>query len=103
MESRPRGLGASGPTKSGRERAVALSRRLRRVLRGLYLERGRPGDDVLVLDGLDPSTPEAVVADFADALRGYRITRAHGDRYGAAWVAEQFQKQRIRYEASEGW
>src|SRR5262249_4995686 len=55
VESRPRGLGATGPTKSGRERTVALSRRLRRALQELYLERGRPGDEVLVLEGLDPS------------------------------------------------
>lgn len=55
MESRPRGLGAPGPSKSGRERSVDLSRRLRRVLREFYLERGRPADEAFVLQGLDPS------------------------------------------------
>lgn len=40
-ESRPRG-GAVGPTKSGRARTVALSRRLRAALEALYRERSRP-------------------------------------------------------------
>ena len=54
VESRPRGLGAPGPPKSGRAREVALSRRLRAALEQLYRERWRPADDVFVLDGLDP-------------------------------------------------
>jgi len=48
IESRPRG-GVSGPPKSGRARSVALSRRLRRALVELYVERGSPLEDEHVL------------------------------------------------------
>src|SRR5262245_38869540 len=61
--------------------------------------------DVAVLDCLRERrprfSPEQVVADFADVLRTYRVSRVRGDRYGAQWVAEQFQKQGIRYEPAE--
>ncbi|HTF36645.1 MAG TPA: tyrosine-type recombinase/integrase [Myxococcota bacterium] len=54
--SRPRG-GAEGLTKSGRERVVALSRRLRECLWGLYVVRGlrfNPAPEALVFPGLKP-------------------------------------------------
>jgi len=56
-------LGILGPTKSGRARSVALSRRLRRALEALRAARaaealaaGRPGPgpDALVLEGVNP-------------------------------------------------
>jgi integrase len=52
--NRPRG-GEAESTKSGRERRVALSRRLRRTLSQLYLRQGRPGPEVPVLGRLDPN------------------------------------------------
>jgi len=54
-ESRPRG-GPPEPTKSGRERRVALSRRLRRALRQLAIrpERFNPAPDAFVVAGVDP-------------------------------------------------
>lgn len=47
------GGGPIGPTKSGRERVVAMSRRLRAALGALYRQRFESGPDALVLDGLD--------------------------------------------------
>jgi integrase len=52
--SRPRG-GAEAPPKSGRQRVVALSRRLRTALADLYLSQFQPGPDARVLPGFDPS------------------------------------------------
>lgn len=44
----------AGPPKSGRARTVALSRRLRSLLREWYIASGRPAPDARVLDGFDP-------------------------------------------------
>ncbi len=54
VQSRARG-GPVGPTKTGRDRTVALSLRLRRALRALYRSRFEPGPDLLVLPEMDPS------------------------------------------------
>jgi integrase len=48
----PRG-GPEEATKSGRERRVPLSRRLRAALRELHLAMGRPGPEVRALGSLD--------------------------------------------------
>jgi integrase len=53
-ESRPRG-GAPGPTKSGRTRRVALSKRLHRKLLAEYRARFAPDGEALVLPNLDPA------------------------------------------------
>ncbi len=53
-ESRPRG-GSPGPTKSGRIRRVALSRRLRGLLGSVYRSRFAPSDEVHVLPDIDPA------------------------------------------------
>ena len=53
--SRPRGR-ALGLTKSGRERRVALSRRLRAALAELYADRFEPGPEELVLGNVDPAS-----------------------------------------------
>jgi integrase len=52
--SRPRG-GDLGPTKSGRAREVAMSRRLHRALYALYRQRWNPSPDRFVVGGIDPS------------------------------------------------
>ena len=52
--SRPRG-GDLGPTKSGRARDVAMSRRLHRALSVLYRQRWNPSPDRFVVGGIDPS------------------------------------------------
>ena len=38
-----------------------------------------------------PFSPEAVVAEFADLLKKYRINTVEGDRYGGEWPREQFR------------
>jgi integrase len=52
--SRPRG-GGLGPTKSGRDREVAMSRRLHRALSALYRQRWNPSPDRFVVGAIDPS------------------------------------------------
>lgn len=51
-ESLSRGLHL-GSTKSGRERRVDLSKRLRGLLMARYMEQGRPDPDARILEGLD--------------------------------------------------
>jgi hypothetical protein len=49
-----------------------------------------------------PFSPEAVVNEFADLMRSYRITRCTGDRYGGLWPSERFQEAGgVVYEPSE--
>jgi hypothetical protein len=48
-----------------------------------------------------PFSPESVVQEFATTLRDYGVTRVVGDRYGAAWVAERFEKEGIHYAPAE--
>ena len=55
FQSRPRG-GSSGFTKSGRDRRVALSRRLRDALADHYSRQFEPGPQSLVLGSLDPAS-----------------------------------------------
>jgi hypothetical protein len=45
-------------------------------------------------------SPESVVAEFADLLKRYRITKVKGDRYAGEWPREQFAKRGIKYEPS---
>jgi hypothetical protein len=59
---------------------------------------------VAVLDAVrevkPPFSPEQVVADFAELLRRYRITRVQGDRFAGEWPREVFRNYGITYEAS---
>jgi hypothetical protein len=48
-----------------------------------------------------PFSPEAVVEEFAELMRRYRISKVFGDRYGGEWVASAFRKAGIHYSASE--
>ena len=48
-----------------------------------------------------PFSPERVVADFAELLRCYRVTRVQGDRFAGEWPREVFRNYGITYEASE--
>ena len=61
-------------------------------------------EDVAVLDVLrerrPPFSPESVVAEFAELLRSYRITRVQGDRYAGEWPREQFRNRGIIYDPS---
>ncbi|WP_334539576.1 terminase large subunit domain-containing protein [Bradyrhizobium sp. AZCC 1708] len=63
----------------------------------------REGDSA-VLDCLrevrPPFSPESVVAEFAQVLRSYRVTRVTGDRYAGEWPREQFRKHGISFDVS---
>jgi len=48
-----------------------------------------------------PFSPDAVVEEFAETLRRYRIGQVVGDRYGAEWVGERFRKAGITYKPAE--
>lgn len=48
-----------------------------------------------------PFSPESVVADYCDLLKGYRIGRVSGDRYAGEWPREQFKKRGVEYAPSE--
>ena len=48
-----------------------------------------------------PFSPEAVVEEFSDLLKSYRLTRVFGDRYAGEWPREQFRKKGINYAISE--
>jgi hypothetical protein len=45
-----------------------------------------------------PFSPEAVVAEFSDLLKKYRIVRVTGDRFSGEWVREAFRRCGIVYE-----
>lgn len=47
-----------------------------------------------------PFSPEAVVAEYAELLSTYGITKVTGDAYGGEWPREQFRKRGIAYEKS---
>jgi hypothetical protein len=47
-----------------------------------------------------PFSPEAVVAEFSQVLKSYRIRKVIGDRYGGEWPRERFQIHGISYEVS---
>ena len=62
-------------------------------------------DGRAVLDAIrvrkPPFSPEGVVADFADTLKLYSITKVTGDRYAGEWVREPFRKLGIAYDLSD--
>ncbi len=62
-------------------------------------------NDLVILDLLaekiPPFGPEAVVREFVATMIRYRIHSVTGDRYGAEWTREAFQKLGITYHAAE--
>jgi hypothetical protein len=65
-----------------------------------HREDGRAVLD-LVREVRPPFSPEVVVEDFAETLRRYRVGQIEGDRYGAEWVSERFQKAGIVYRPAK--
>jgi hypothetical protein len=64
----------------------------------------REGDTVIldaVRERKPPFSPEAVVEEYAEFLKTYRITKVRGDAYAGEWPREQFRKRGINYETSE--
>lgn len=45
--------------------------------------------------------PAAVVKEYAEILKVYRITSIKGDRYSAGWNADEWSRAGIKYEPSE--
>lgn len=64
------------------------------------------GDELrAVLDAVrevrPPFSPDAVVREFAELLRAYRIETVRGDRYGGEWPAERFRVHGIEYRPAD--
>jgi hypothetical protein len=61
--------------------------------------------DVIIIDAVrerkPPFSPEAVVNEFAELLRSYRICKVTGDRYAGDWPRERFREHGIAYEPSD--
>ncbi len=60
---------------------------------------------VLTLDAVrerrPPFSPEAVVAEFGNLLKRYRIATVHGDRYAGEWPREAFARHNINYRPAD--
>jgi len=74
-----------------------------------HVER-RPKDDgeedfVCVIDYLRGAvafiSPDALVAEFCDAMKGYHLSEVYGDNYAAAFAQELFNKNGVTYRLSE--
>jgi hypothetical protein len=48
-----------------------------------------------------PHSPAAVVAEIADLIRHYRVSRVTGDRYAGAWPSEAFRAHGVSYTIAE--
>lgn len=48
-----------------------------------------------------PFSPEEAVREFSELLRAYHVSEVRGDRYSASWVSEAFERNRVRYIASD--
>lgn len=70
----------------------------------MTLAIGHHHDGRAVLDVLrevkPPFSPEATVAEFADVLKAFSLTRATSDRYAGSWPTEAFRKVGITVEPS---
>ena len=66
--------------------------------------RDEPGG-LIVLDllkrSLPPFNPAEVVAEFAGAMKEYRVYEVVGDRYSAEWVVSAFRENGITYKTSD--
>jgi hypothetical protein len=60
---------------------------------------------VAVLDAVrevrPPFSPDSVTTEFAELMRRYRISTAHGDRYAGLWPTERFAAHGIRYRIAD--
>ncbi len=59
-------------------------------------------DDLGILDVIRerraPFSPEACVAEFADLLKQYRVSKVTGDRYSGEWCREAFRRYGLTYD-----
>lgn len=60
---------------------------------------------IVVIDAIrsrkPPFSPEAVVHEYAELLKEYRISEVTGDRYAGQFPRELFDKQGIRYQTAD--
>jgi hypothetical protein len=63
-------------------------------------EGNRPVLDC-VLERKAPFNPDAVVSEFAQTLKSYRVSTVTGDRYAGEWPRERFQAHGITYQPAE--
>lgn len=65
---------------------------------------GQRGAETAVIDVIrevrPPFSPEAVVEEFCDLLKQYRVSKVSGDNYAGEWPKEQFRKFGVNYEKS---
>jgi hypothetical protein len=70
----------------------------------MTLAVGHREGDVVVVDALrerrPPFSPEAVVAEFSELLKSYRVSKITGDRYAGEWPRERFREHGISYESA---
>ncbi len=61
--------------------------------------------DTAILDAVreakPPFNPEAVVDEFAELLKSYRLAAVWGDKYAAEWTQAAFRKVGVNYKESE--
>lgn len=79
----------SGGSRDSMTLAIAHHNAERRVVIDAVRER-RP-----------PFSPDAVVSEFADLLKRYRVEKVHGDRYGGEWPRERFREHGIEYVTAD--
>jgi hypothetical protein len=64
----------------------------------------REQSGMVVLDALrevrPPFNPTGVVAEFAQVLQSYRVSRVRGDRFAGEWCRQPFREHGIAYEVS---
>ncbi len=65
---------------------------------------GHKEGQVALLDAIrerrPPFSPEAVVSEFCELLKRYRVSKVEGDRYAGEWPPEVFKKYGVKYDAS---
>lgn len=65
---------------------------------------GTGSKKIAILDAVretkPPFSPEAVVAEYAELLKRYRVHTIVGDRYAGEWPRESFRNHQITYEPS---
>jgi hypothetical protein len=54
-----------------------------------------------VRPGVGVFNPEAIVAEFAETLKRYRISTVRGDKFGGDWPAAAFRKHGVNYEPAD--
>jgi hypothetical protein len=64
----------------------------------------KQGEDIIIdaiRERAPPFSPAAVVDEFAEVLKTYRVSNIVGDHYGGEFVKEPFRKHAIAYEVSK--